>query len=132
MIPPPLFQLQYLVARTRKNKIKFHPNHDNAYLRFPENLGIKFCFILFFWNKWEYPLQEKINLFHSCVFEAIKMYNIKIEKWCLQGLPPPRFDTNSFAKISKKLEKLVKSRLEKKIFLQDFPKILVKKDNCFL
>lgn len=51
MTPPPLFQLQYLIARTRKKKLKkFHPNHDNAYQMFPENLGIKNCFILFYFS----------------------------------------------------------------------------------
>jgi hypothetical protein len=52
-------------------------------------------------------------------------------------LPPPpapqRFhDTVFFAKISKKLEKLVKLRLGKKTFLQDFPKFCIKKDNFFV
>jgi len=50
----------------------------------------------------------------------------------LPPLPPRFHDTILFAKISKKLEKLVKFRLEKKTFLQDFPRICIKKDNCFL
>jgi hypothetical protein len=78
--------------------------------------------------------RKKIKI-HSCVFDAMKMYNTKFEKWFLQGgLPPlPRlYDTNFFVQNSKNLEKLVKFRLQKKTFLQDFPKILVKKDNCFV
>jgi hypothetical protein len=78
---------------------------------------------------------KKKNKNSYCVFDAMKMYNTKFEKWFLQGgLPPlPRlYDTNFFVQNSKNLEKLVKFRLQKKTFLQDFPKILVKKDNCFV
>jgi hypothetical protein len=76
---------------------------------------------LFFWNKWEYPLQEKQILFHSCVFDAIKIYNTKFEKCASKGSPPPFHDTNVFAKNSKRSKKKAKFRLKKKTFLQDFP-----------
>jgi len=50
-------------------------------------------FILFYFSgtNGNTHCEKNKNKNHSCVFDAIKMYNTKFEKWCLQGLPPPRF-----------------------------------------